>query len=339
MQYANLGHTGLKVSRVCLGMMTYGTPDWRPWVLDEAASRPLVQQAIELGINFFDTADMYSAGVSETLTGRFVREFARRDEVVIATKLFFPVDLAFSGGGGQRPPAAPNTSGLSRKRILAAIDASLQRLGTDYIDLYQIHRWDYDTPIDETMEALHDVVKAGKARYIGASSMFAWQFAKAQQVAKEHGWTRFVSMQNHYNLAYREEEREMIPLCRDQGVALIPWSPLARGFLAGNRKSGDKQGGATARARTDDLAQSYYYGDADFAVVEALTRIAQVRGISNAQVAYAWLLAKGVTAPVVGASKPHQLDDAAAAVRLVLSSEEASALEAPYQPHRVVGHT
>ena len=338
MKYANLGNTGAKVSRTCLGMMTYGTPQWRPWVLDEDASRPLVRHAVELGINFFDTADMYSAGISEALTGKLLREFARRDEVVIATKVFFPVDMAFSGGGGQTPEAAPNTMGLSRKRIFAAIDASLARLGCDYVDLYQIHRWDYRTPIEETMEALHDVVKAGKARYLGASSMFAWQFAKAQQVAKEHGWTRFVSMQNHYNLLYREEEREMIPLCRDQGVALIPWSPLARGFLAGNRKPNDRESGATTRAKTDELAHSFYYDEADFAVTEALGAVARARGVPNAQVAYAWLLAKGVTAPVIGASQAYQLDDAVAATALTLSAEEIAALEAPYRPHRVIGH-
>lgn len=338
MRYVNLGTTGTKVSRVCLGMMTYGTPRWRPWVLDEDASGPLVRRAVELGINFFDTADMYSAGISEALTGKLLREFARRDEVVIATKVFFPVDMAFSGGGAETPEAAPNTMGLSRKRIFAAIDASLARLGCDYVDLYQIHRWDYRTPIAETMEALHDVVKAGKARYIGASSMFAWQFAKAQQVAKERGWTRFVSMQNHYNLLYREEEREMIPLCRDQGVALIPWSPLARGFLAGNRTADDRDSGATTRARTDALAHSFYYDDADFAVTAALGAIAAARGVPNAQVAYAWLLAKGVTAPVIGASQAYQLDDAAAATALTLCEEEIAALEAPYRPHRVIGH-
>jgi aryl-alcohol dehydrogenase (NADP+) len=297
-----------------------------------------VRRAVELGVNFFDTADFYSAGVSEELTGKFLREFARREEVVVATKVFFPVDMAFSGGGAQRPESAPNTSGLSRKRVLAAIDASLRRLGTDYVDLYQIHRWDYATPIEETMEVLHDVVKAGKARHVGASSMFAWQFAKAQEVARGRGFARFASMQNHYNLAYREEEREMIPLCRDQGVGLIPWSPLARGFLAGNRRAGDQQAGATPRARTDELAQRYYYGEADFAVVEALTRVAAARGVSNAQVAYAWLLGKGVAAPVVGASRLQHLDDAVAATQLVLSADENAALEAPYRAHPVLGH-
>ncbi|MCC2635794.1 MAG: aldo/keto reductase [Ramlibacter sp.] len=272
MKYTRLGRTGLNVSRICLGMMTYGTPQWRPWVLDEEASRPLVRHAVELGINFFDTADLYSGGQSEVLLGKFVREFCKREEAVVATKVYYPVDLNFKGGASAaaKPDRRPNLDGLSRKRIFHAVDQSLQRLGLDYIDLYQIHRFDHHTPMEETMEALHDVVKAGKARYIGASSMYAWQFAKMQQIAKEHGWTPFVSMQNHYNLAYREEEREMIPLCRDQGVGLIPWSPLARGFLAGNRQRGDKDAGATSRAKTDDIAQNYYYRDSDFAVVEAL---------------------------------------------------------------------
>ena len=340
MKTTRLGTTGLTVSRICLGMMTYGSPQWRPWVLDEAASRPLVKHAVELGINFFDTADMYSAGESEVLTGKFLREFCQRDEIVIATKLFFPVDLDFKGGiaRGGAESERPNKSGLSRKRIFHAIDASLKRLNTDYIDLWQIHRWDTATPIEETMEALHDVVKSGKVRYVGASSMWAWQFAKAQQVAKEHGWTRFVSMQNHYNLAYREEEREMIPLCRDQGIALLPWSPLARGFLAGNRKSGDAQAGATSRAQTDDIAQKYYYRASDFATVERLGALAAVRGVGNATLAYAWLLHKGVTAPIIGASKLHQLDQAAAAAEVALSADEIASLEAGYEPHPVIGH-
>jgi aryl-alcohol dehydrogenase-like predicted oxidoreductase len=344
MLQTRLGATGLSVSRICLGMMTYGTPDWRPWVLDEAASRPLVRHAVELGINFFDTADMYSGGESEVLTGRFLREFCQRDEIVIASKLFFPVDVAFKGGASAASGGlgAPNKSGLSRKRIFHAVDASLQRLGTDYIDLYQIHRFDPFTPIEETMEALHDVVKAGKARYIGASSMWAWQFAKMQQVAREHGWTSFVSMQNHYNLAYREEEREMLPLCRDQGVAVIPWSPLARGFLAGNRRSGDSKSSAatsaTSRAATDDIAQKYYYRASDFATVERLGAMAAAKGVSNATLAYAWLLHKGVTAPIVGASKITQLDQAAAASDLDLSAEEVAQLEAGYEPHPVIGH-
>ncbi len=333
MQYVRLGGTGLAVSRICLGMMTYGTPQWRPWVLDEPASRPVVKHAVELGINFFDTADMYSAGQSEVLTGRFVREFCKREEVVIASKVYYPVDMAAS------PERRPNMDGLSRKRILHAVDASLRRLGTDYIDLYQIHRLDPATPMEETMEALHDVVKAGKVRYIGASSMYAWQFAKMQQIAKERGFTRFASMQNHYNLAYREEEREMIPLCRDQGVALIPWSPLARGFLAGNRRRGDKDAGETSRAKTDDIAQNYYYRDSDFTVVQALSAMAAAKGVSNATLAYAWLLHKGVTAPIVGASKIPQLDQAAAAVELRLTDEDVRALEAPYEPHPILGHS
>jgi aryl-alcohol dehydrogenase (NADP+) len=336
MQTTRLGNTGLEVSRICLGMMTYGTPAWRPWVLDEAASRPVVKHAVELGINFFDTADMYSGGASEELTGKFMREFCVRDQVVVATKVYFPVTMQRTPNGAPQPP---NTSGLSRKRIFAAIDASLKRLNMDYVDLYQIHRWDTATPIEETMQALHDVVKAGKARYIGASSMFAWQFARAQQVAKENHLTPFVSMQNHYNLAYREEEREMIPLCKHQGVGLIPWSPLARGFLAGNRGKDDKQQGATSRASTDDIAQNYYYRDSDFKVLQALTQVAQARGVQNAVVAYAWLLAKGVAAPIIGASKLPQLDAAAQATDFALSADEIKLLEAAYEPHPVIGHS
>jgi 1-deoxyxylulose-5-phosphate synthase len=338
MKYIRLGSTGLTVSRICLGMMTYGTPQWRPWVLDEAASRPLVQRAVELGINFFDTADMYSAGESEVLTGRFVREFCRREEVVIATKVFFPVALAFKGGIGASQ-TVPNTSGLSRKRILHAVDASLQRLGTDYIDLYQIHRFDPDTPVEETMQALHDVVRAGKVRYLGASSMWAWQFAKMQEAARREHLTPFVSMQNHYNLAYREEEREMLPLCRDQGVGVIPWSPLARGFLAGNRKTDDPSTGATSRAKTDDIAQNYYYRASDFATVQRLSALAAQRAQSNATLAYAWLLHKpGITGPIVGASKATQLDQAASAVDVSLSADEVTRLEEGYEPHPVLGH-
>ena len=340
MQYTRLGRTGLTVSRICLGMMTYGTPQWRPWVLDEEASRPLVRHAVELGVNFFDTADLYSGGHSEVLLGKFLREFCKREEAVVATKVYYPVDLNFKGGASAaaKPDRRPNLDGLSRKRIFHAVDQSLQRLGLDYIDLYQIHRLDQQTPMEETMEALHDVVKLGKVRYLGASSMYAWQFAKMQQIAQANGWTPFVSMQNHYNLAYREEEREMIPLCRDQGVGLIPWSPLARGFLAGNRQRGDKDAGATSRAKTDDIAQNYYYRDSDFQVVEALGALAAKRGLSNATLAYAWLLHKGVSAPIVGASKAAQLDQAAAALEVVLTDEEVRALEAPYQPHPVLGH-
>ena len=340
MEYVNLGLTGLKVSRICLGMMTYGTSQWRPWILDEAEARPIVQRAVELGINFFDTADMYSAGASEELTGKFLREFARRDEVVIATKVFFPVDLDFQPGTTDVASKWPNTAGLSRKHIFAAVEASLKRLGVDYIDLYQIHRWDYETPIEETMEALHDLVKSGKVRYIGASSMWAWQFAKAQYTAESKGWTRFVSMQNHYNLIYREEEREMIPLCRDQGVALIPWSPLARGFLVGNRTPDDITAGQTQRAKNDDLARRLYYRDEDFAVVDRLSEFASKRGESNAKIGYAWLLHQpGLAAPIVGASKIAHIEEAVAATRVKLSDEEIQHLNEPYQPHPVLGHT
>lgn len=340
MKTVKLGRTGLDVSRICLGMMTYGSPEWRAWVLDEAAARPLVRRAVEAGVNFFDTADMYSNGASEVVTGKLLKAFAKRDEIVVATKLFFPVFEATHLNAATAKPGdiRPNSRGLSRKRIFAAIDASLQRLGMDYVDLYQIHRWDPHTPIAETMEALHEVVKSGKARHIGASSMWAWQFAEAQQVAKENCWTRFVTMQNHYNLAYREEEREMIPLCRHQGVALIPWSPLARGFLAGNRKATDKTDGATTRAKTDEWAQQLYYEDHDFAVVDAVSAVAKDRGVSNARIAYAWLLAKGVTAPIVGASKDWQIDEALASTEFELSDEEIAKLEAPYRPHRVLGH-
>lgn len=340
MHFTRLGRTGLTVSRIALGMMTYGTPQWRPWVLDEDASRPVVRHAVELGINFFDTADMYSAGESEVLTGKFVREFCRREETVIATKVFHPVALDYKGGNSTaaKPPKRPNMDGLSRKRLFHAVDDSLRRLGTDYIDLWQIHRLDHATPLEETMEALHDIVKSGKVRYIGASSMFAWEFAKAQQVAREHGWTPFVAMQNHYNLVYREEEREMIPLCRDQGVGLIPWSPLARGFLAGNRKVDDRRAGETSRAQTDDIAQKYYYDPSDFAVVETLSAMASAKGLSNATLAYAWLLHKGITGPIVGASKAWQLDQAVAALDVALAAEDVAQLEAPYRPHAVLGH-
>jgi 1-deoxyxylulose-5-phosphate synthase len=341
-QYVNLGASGLKVSRIALGMMTFGTPAWRPWVLDEAAARPIVRRALELGINLFDTADMYSAGLSEEVTGGLLAEMAPRDEVVIATKVLYPVDLAFKGGNdpGPKPVLKPNLSGLSRKHILAAADASLKRLGVDAIDLYQIHRFDPATPIEETMEALHDLVRVGKVRYLGASSMWAWQFAKMQQVAERHGWTRFISMQNHYNLVYREEEREMIPLAQDQGVGLLPWSPLARGFLAGNRGRDDRSAGATARARTDDIALKLYYDEADFSVLEAVKALAQQKGVSNATLAYAWLLSRpGVTSPIVGASHVWQLEEAIRALDLALTRDESATLEAPYRPHPVLGHT
>lgn len=324
MEYIRLGQTGMKVSRICLGMMTYGTPEWRPWVLDEQASRPFIEKAVEAGINFFDTADMYSLGVSEEVTGRALRDLLPRDEYVLATKVFNPM--------GNKP----NQGGLSRKHIMEGIDASLRRLGVDYVDLYQIHRWDYDTPIEETMEALHDVVKAGKALYIGASSMFAWQFAKAQYTADLHGWTRFVTMQNHYNLVYREEEREMIPFCIDQGVGVIPWSPLARGFLAGNRTR-DKAG-VTARAGNDQMADNFYYTDADFDVVDVLKAISTEHGKSPAQIALAWMLHKpGIHSPIIGASKMHHLDEAIDAVNIRLSQEEIDRLEAPYQSKSVMG--
>jgi aryl-alcohol dehydrogenase (NADP+) len=326
MQYVNLGRTGLKVSRLCLGMMTYGDPAWRAWVLPEDSGRPIIRRAIESGINFFDTADMYSLGVSEEVTGRAIRDFSRRDDVIIATKVFNPM------GSG------PNDRGLSRKHVLASIDNSLKRLATDHVDLYQIHRWDPETPIEETLSALHDVVRAGKARYIGASSMYAWQFSKALYLADLHGWTRFVSMQNHYNLVYREEEREMMPLCRDQGIGLIPWSPLARGFLAGNRRASDsgRENAATARASTDDIAHRLYYEESDFRIVDRVVELANARGLKPAQIALAWLLGRsGVVAPIIGASKMEHLEDALAALDVSLSDEETRRLEEPYQPHAV----
>jgi len=329
MDFVNLGACGLKVSRVCLGCMSYGSPEWRPWVLPEAASRPFFARALELGVNFFDTADMYSHGVSEEVLGRAIRDLARRDEVVIATKVFFP-----TGSG-------PNDRGLSRKHVFQAIDASLRRLGTDYVDLYQIHRLDKETPIEETLAALADVVRAGKALYLGASSMSSWQFAQALDLQKRRGWPRFVAMQNHYNLIYREEEREMLPLCRAEGIGVIPWSPLARGFLAGNRKRGDhgERGGETARSTSDDYAQKMYYEDYDFAVVDRVVEIAERRGVKPAQVALAWLLAQpGVTAPIVGATKLAHLEDAVAALALKLDDTERKRLEEPYRPHPVLGH-
>lgn len=326
MEYVNLGRTGLKVSRICLGAMTYGTPAWREWVLPEEESRPFIERALEYGINFFDTADMYSLGLSEEILGRALRDFARRDEVVIATKVYFPM--------GEKP----NQRGLSRVHIVNAIDASLRRLGTEYVDLYQIHRWDYETPIEETLEALHDVVKMGKARYLGASSMYAWQFARALYLADLHGWTRFVAMQNHYNLVYREEEREMLPLCRAEGIGVIPWSPLARGFLAGNRRRDDW--GDTPRAKTDDFAQHLYYQETDFEVVERVVELAQRRDVTPAQIALAWLLHQpGITAPIIGASKMPHLEQAVAALEIDLSEEERVYLEEPYQPHPVLGHS
>ncbi|OPC78583.1 alcohol dehydrogenase [Embleya scabrispora] len=321
MEYVKLGSTGLDVSRICLGCMSYGVPERgsHPWTLPEDAARPLIRRAVEAGINFFDTANIYSDGTSEEIVGRALADFARRDEIVIATKL----------NGRMRP--GPNAAGLSRKAVLTEIDNSLRRLGTDYVDLYQIHRWDTATPIEETMEALHDVVKAGKARYIGASSMYAWQFAKAQYTAERHGWTRFVSMQNHLNLLYREEEREMLPLCADQGVGVIPWSPLARGRLTRD------WGADSARSETDEFGKTLY-GEADRPIVEAVAEIAGERGVSRAQVALAWIASRpGVTAPIVGAGKPVHVDDAVAALSLTLTAAEVDRLERPYTPRPVAG--
>jgi aryl-alcohol dehydrogenase-like predicted oxidoreductase len=322
MDYVNLGRSGLRVSRVCLGMMSYGKHESRPWALDETDAEPIVRRAVEGGITFFDTADVYNGGESEVVTGRVLqRLFGMREEYVVATKVH-----------GRTMPG-PNGRGLSRKHILASIDASLERLGLDYVDLYQIHRWDPRTPIEETMDALHDVVKSGKARYIGASSMYAWQFAKAQSVAE----TRFASMQNHYNLVYREEEREMIPQCLDQGVAVLPWSPLARGLLAGTRTSEGER--LTTRAKTDEFGESLYTPDIDFTVVDRAAEVAAARGVTSAQIALAWLLHKpGVTAPIVGATKIQHLDDAIAAEQLSLSADEIARLEEPYVPHAVSGH-
>jgi 1-deoxyxylulose-5-phosphate synthase len=322
MDHVNLGKTGLRVSRICLGMMSYGKHETREWALDEAAAEPIVRRAIEGGITFFDTADVYNGGHSEVITGRLLQKlFGTREEYVLATKVH-----------GRTMPG-PNGAGLSRKHILASIDASLGRLGLEYVDLYQIHRWDPLTPIEETMEALHDVVRSGKARYIGASSMYAWQFAKAQRVAA----TPFVSMQNHYNLVYREEEREMIPQCIDQGVGVLPWSPLARGILAGNRtREGER---LTSRAETDPFGDSLYTPEVDFDVVDRVAEVAEARGVAPAQVALAWLLHKpGVTAPIVGATKPEHLDDALAAEKLSLGAEEIERLEEPYVPHAISGH-
>ncbi|SAI73779.1 oxidoreductase [Bordetella ansorpii] len=324
MKYVKFGSTGLEVSQLCLGCMTYGAADRgaHSWTLDEVRSRPLIRQALEAGINFLDTANTYSDGTSEEIVGRAIKDFARREDVVLATKVY------------NRMRPGPNGMGLSRKAILAEIDNSLRRLGTDYVDLYQIHRWDYGTPIEETLEALHDVVKAGKARYIGASSMHAWQFSKAQYLAREHGWTPFSSMQNHLNLLYREEEREMLPLCVDQGVAVIPWSPLARGRLT--RPAGE----ITARVETDVYGGKLYdrTAQADSAVIDRVGEVAEARGVPRAQVALAWVRQKrGVTAPIIGASKPQHLADAIASLSLVLSDEEIAQLESPYVPHAVAG--
>ncbi len=326
MQYINLGNSGLKVSRLCLGCMSYGakTERW-PWALDETQSRPFIKHALELGLNFFDTANVYTEGTGEEVLGRALKEFAKRDQVVIATKVF--------GKMGE----GPNDVGLSRKHIMSQIDASLKRLGTDYVDLYQIHRWDTRTPIEETLTALHDIVKAGKARYIGASSMAAWQFSKALYTAEQLGLTKFVSMQPQYNLIYREEEREMLPLCVDQGIGVIPWSPLARGFLAGNRgKDGGTQNNITARSQTDAFAKHLYYRDDDFAIVDRLTTVAKARGSTNIKVALAWLLTKtAVSAPIIGATQLNHLDDVVEALNIKLSDEEIKQLEEPYKPHVV----
>lgn len=323
--YTTLGETGLSVSRLCLGCMSYGDSDWREWVLDAEEAYPFIERAFEAGINFFDTANMYSAGVSEEVTGRVLQDIADdREDYVLATKVYFP-----TGDG-------PNDRGLSRKHLMSAVDASLDRLGTDYIDLYYIHRWDYETPISETMRALHEIVQSGKVRYIGASSMFAWQFAKAQYTAEMHGWTQFVAMQNHYNLVYREDEREMIPLCRDQGVGLCPWSPLARGFLAGNR---DQHDGETLRAQTDSFAHSMYYEEADFEVLERVEALADQRGVSPAQLALAWMLHKeSIDSPIIGVTKQYQLEEALGAVDIELSDKDIAHLEEPYRPHPVLGH-
>ncbi len=325
MNHVNLGRTGLKVSRLCLGCMTYGVPERgsHPWTLGEADSRPLIRRAIEMGINFFDTANSYSDGTSEEIVGRALRDFARRDEIVIATKVYYP------------SRSAPNVGGLSRKAIFSEIDNSLRRLGTDYVDLYQIHRWDSATPLEETLQALHDVVQAGKARYIGASSMFAWQFAKALFVADRHGWTRFATMQNHLNLLYREEEREMLPLCADQGIGVIPWSPLARGRLTRPARE------STRRLETDAVGKKLYPAHiaADEAIIDAVAAVADARGASRAQVALAWVLQQnGVTAPIVGASKPQHLDDALAALAIRLHADELRELEAPYLAREISGH-
>ena len=326
MQYVNLGRTGLKVSRLCLGCMSYGTSKWRTWVLDEEPSRAFMKQALELGVNYFDTADMYANGASEEVLGRALRDFSTRDQVVITTKVF------------NRMGDGPNDRGLSRKHILASIDASLRRLGTEYVDVYMIHRWDYETPIEETLETFDDLIRAGKVRYIGASSMWAWQFAKALYTADARGWSRFVVMQNHYNLVYREEEREMIPLCRAEGIGVTPWSPLARGFLAGNRTRDKK--GETTRANDDGYAYELYYRDEDFAVAERVAELAHQRGVKPTQIALARLFNKPeITAPIIGATKPHHLPEAVAALEIKLTDDERKYIEAPYVPHPVLGHS
>lgn len=326
MQYVNLGKTGLKVSRLCLGMMSYGSKTWREWVLKSDEAKPFIKRALDAGINFFDTADVYSLGESERITGKLLKDLGvNRQNVIVATKV-----------NGQMSDDV-NDKGLSRKHIMDSIDRSLQRLEMDYVDLYQIHRWDYEVPIEETLEALNDIVRVGKARYIGASSMFAWQFAKALHTSEKHGWTKFVSMQNHYNLAYREEEREMIPLCVDQGIGLIPWSPMARGFFAGDRKRGG--GGETVRSNTDPFSNSLYFREEDFDVADRVAEIAQERGCTGSQIALAWVLHKPqIHSPIIGATKMDHLDQAIAALDINLSEDEMKRLEEPYKPHPILGH-
>jgi len=327
MEYTRLGQSGLSVSRICLGCMSYGSPSWRPWVLDEAAARPFFRRAIEAGINFFDTADMYSVGVSEEVTGRALRELARREEIVLATKVFFPLN------------PGPNLGGLSRKHIIEGCEASLRRLGFEAIDLYQIHRFDPLVPVEETLAALDHLVHSGKVRYIGASSGYAWEMALALSVSEREGWARFVTMQNHYNLLYREEEREMVPLCRHKGVGVIPWSPLARGRLARPRPPDSQlKGGGTHRAETDAYSPRLYDSAGDWDVVDAVESVANARGVTMAEIALAWLLSRpGVSAPIVGATKPEHLEAALRAVYIELTVEEQAALEAPYRPHAVRG--
>jgi aryl-alcohol dehydrogenase-like predicted oxidoreductase len=327
MEYTRLGQSGLSVSRICLGCMSYGSPSWRPWVLDEAAARPFFRRAIEAGINFFDTADMYSVGVSEEVTGRALRELARREEIVLATKVFFPLN------------PGPNLGGLSRKHIIEGCEASLRRLGFEAIDLYQIHRFDPLVPVEETLAALDHLVHSGKVRYIGASSGYAWEMALALSVSEREGWARFVTMQNHYNLLYREEEREMVPLCRHKGVGVIPWSPLARGLLARPRPPDSQlKGGGTHRAETDAYSPRLYDSAGDWDVVDAVESVANTRGVTMAEIALAWLLSRpGVSAPIVGATKPEHLEAALRAVYIELTVEEQAALEAPYRPHAVRG--
>jgi len=327
MEYVSLGKTGLKVSRLCLGMMTYGSPNWREWVLPETDGRRFVTEALDQGINFFDTADMYSRGASEEILGRALRDRTTRDQVVVATKVYFPM------GEG------PNDGGLSRKHLFDAIDGSLRRLGMDHVDLYQIHRFDPLTPLEETLDALNDIVRSGKVRYLGASSMYAWQFARALYTADRHGWARFVTMQNHYNLVYREEEREMLPLCRAEGVGVIPWSPLARGFLAGTRKSESEEWGTSTRAKSDDFARTLYFTPSDFQIVERVKALAERRGVTPAQLALAWLVRQPtVVAPIVGVSKPGQLEQLVASLDIALDEDECRFLEEEYTPHGVLGH-